>query len=253
MAALFPKIYDYIDANPHRDESIQLRPSESALRRAQDSETWDCFFQRPLNPSGSLSQFLRNTDPVYSAASPSVRKQIQIERSLEIQERVDKELVSRKWSRKKIHDELGAQLNSSQPGVSLLLEDVFSYLFQYQKILLNRKTKSISFVPSDLRLWRSDQPIYVGDEDGCWDYEPTKPIELLQWICEKEDSQWKVQWPTAEGKLEELKSEVLKRNLVAHTLPGSAQGTKVKKDDWARTLGRTQAIETLAKVRARIQ
>lgn len=252
MAALFPKIYDYIDANPHRDESIQLRPSESALRRAQDSETWDCFFQRPLQPSGSLSQFLLNTDPVYSAASPSVRKQMQIERCLEIQERVEKELAGRKWSRKKIHDELGAQINSTQPGVSYLLEEVLSHLYQYQKILLNRKTKSIQFMPSDLRLWRSDQAIYVGDDDGCWDYEPTKPIDLLQWICEKEDTQWKVQWPTADGKLEELKAEVLKRNLVAHTQPGSGS-SKVKKDDWARTLGRIQAIETLAKVRARIQ
>ena len=83
-------------------------------------------------------------------------------------------------------------------------------------------------------------------------YEPTHSTEFLTWLTEKEDQHWKIQWPTADGKMEELKAEVLKRNLVAHTLPGSAS-TKVKKDDWARTLGRCEAIETLARLRLRME
>jgi hypothetical protein len=79
-----------------------------------------------------------------------------------------------------------------------------------------------------------------------------KPTPFLQWLTGKEEEQWKVQWPTAEGKMEDLKSEVLKRNLTAHTLPGAAS-QKVKKEDWARTLGRCQAMEILGRLQLVIQ
>lgn len=253
MAALFPKIYDVVDGNPFRDVTLNLRSSEKGLRREQSSETWDCFAQSPLNPPGSLSQFLMNTDPVYGAGSPALRKQIQMETLLHIQERVDSELVGRKWSRKKIHDAFGEQINSSTPPYSDLLEEVLCQLYNYQKIILHRKTKSISFFPTDLRLWKSDVPIYVGDDEGCWSYQPTKPRNLLAWMTEKEDEGWKCKWPTAEGKMEDIKANVLRRNLTARTVPGSEIGSKVKKEDWARTLGRAEAIENLANLRLTLE
>lgn len=194
MAALFPKIYDVVDGNPFRDSTVQVRASEKGLRREQLSETWDCFAQAPLNPPGSLSQFLLNTDPVYGAGSPALRRQIQLETLLQIQERVDAELVGRKWSRKKIHDAFGEQVNSSTPPYSELLEEVLCQLYSVQKIILHRRTKSISFFPTDLRLWKSDVPIFVGDDEGCWSYEPTKPRDLLAWITEKEEEGWKCKW-----------------------------------------------------------
>jgi hypothetical protein len=250
MAALFPKIYDVVDGNPFRDITIEIRPS-GQTETETESERWDCFFQTPLNPPGSLSQFLLTMDPLYGAASPALRKQIQTEKVLEIQERVENELVGRRWPRKKIHDALGEQINSSSAPFSELVEEVLCDLYHFQKIVVHRNSKSISFCPSDLRLWRSDRPIYVGDDEGCWSYEPVKPKGLLQWMTEKEEEGWKLKWPTAEGKLEELKADVLKRNLIAHALPGSDK--KVKKEDWARVLGRCQAIETLGRLQLVIQ
>ena len=250
MAALFPKIYDIIEGNPFRDVNLDLRPSESALRREQSpSETWDCFVQAPLNPPGSLSQFMLNTESMYGSASPALRKQLQKEKLIQIQERVDAELVGRKWSRKKIHDALGEQINASTAPYSALVEEILSELYSYQKIIVHRKTKSISFFPTDLRVWKTDTPIYVGDDEGCWSYEVTKSKDLLTWICEKEEDSWKIHWPTADGKMEEIKANVLKRNLTARPLPGSPIGTKVKKEDWARTLGKAQSIEILANLR----
>lgn len=247
MAAYFPKIYDVVDGNPFRDVTLEV---QTTTFDNHDSERWDCFFQKPLHPPGSLSQFVFHTDPLYSAASPALRKQLLLEKVLEIQTRVDRELVGRKWSRKKIHDALGEQLNAA--CYSDLVEQVLSELYQYQTIIIHRKTKAISFVPSDLRLWKSDTPIYVGDDDACWSYESVEPTDLLRWITEKEEDSWTIQWPTAEGKMDDIKAAVLKRNLMARTKPGSGT-TKVKKDDWARTLGRSEAIEILARLRLTIQ
>lgn len=58
---------------------------------------------------------------------------------------------------------------------------------------------------------------------------------------------------TAEGKFEDIKANVLRRNLTARPLPGSEAGTKVKKEDWARTLGKAEAIETLANLRLTLE
>lgn len=251
MATLFPKIYDIIQANPNRDAVLQLRSSEKTLRREQDTETWDIFYQKPLQPPGSLSHFLFQTDPMYEAGSISLRKQIQKEKLLEIEDRVDKELIGRRWPRKKIHDTLAEQIQSDNPPYSELTENVLCDLYKFQKIILHRKTKSISFSPPDLRTW-STQPVYVTDDEGCWSYEASKEVQLIQWLTQKEDEHWKIQWPTADGKLEEIRSEVLKRNLIAHILPGS-DAKKVKKEDWARTLGRSQAIETLLRLELTMQ
>jgi hypothetical protein len=246
MSAYLPKLYDVVDGNPFRDITLDLPSSAKELRR-EHMETWDCFTQKPLQPPGSLSQFFLCTDPLYSIASVSLRNQLQKEKLLEIHERVEKELVGRRWSRKKIQDALSNQINA--PSYSELVEQVLGELYRVQKIILHRKTKSISFVPSDLRLWKSDTPIFVGDDEGCWSYEVTEPVNLLEWLTEKEDEQWKLDWPTADGKLEDLKAELQRRSLTAH----ASFGSKLKKEDWARTLGRCQAIETLVRLQLKIQ
>jgi len=248
MAAYFPKIYDVVDGNPFRDVVLEVKQTKNDPDQ-NDSGGWDCFQQKPLQPPGSLSFFLHTMDPLYLVASPALRKQFVIEKVLEVQERIDKELIGRRWPRKKIHDALGEQINA--PRFSELVEQILCELYQVQKIILHRRDKKISFVPSDIRLWKSDVPIHVGDDEGCWAYEAKEPKNMLEWLTEKEEDGWKVQWPTADGKMEELKSEVLKRNLVAKPLPGS--DSKVKKEDWARTLGRCEGIETLARLRLTIQ
>ena len=244
---MFEKLYTTIENNPFRDTKPQLRSSETFLRREQEKESWDIFFQKPLDPPGSLSQYLLHSDPLYQGATVPLRKQILNEQLLVIQERVDKELVGRRWPRKKIQDALSNQINT--PSYSELVEDVLCELFHIQKVILQRKSKSIRFFPQDLRVWKDDRPIQISDDEGCWAYEPVTQKDFLQWLTEKEEEHWKVQWPTAEGKLEEIKADLQKRNLVAHT----HLGQKLKKEDWARTLGRSQAIETLARLRLRME
>jgi hypothetical protein len=60
---------------------------------------------------------------------------------------------------------------------------------------------------------------------------------LDAWLLQKEDDGWKLQWPTADGKLEEIKAGLIQRNI--------AVDGKLKKDDLSRILGRAQALSTL--------
>lgn len=247
MAALFPKIYDIIDRNPNKDKTLRW----SSLTPTQGSgEQWDIFEMKPLDPPGSLSALLFQTDVLYEMASPALRRQLLTEHLLVLHERVDKELVGRRFPRKKIQDILSGQLALNSPQHSNLLDEVLCELFQVQKVLLHRKTKSIHFFPPDLRVWKADRPVVFGEEDGNWILRPAASRSLLGWIEEKEDQSWKILWPTADGKLEDMKAILEQRQLSVHPVLAN---TKVKKDDYARILGRSDAIRVLADLDLKIE
>lgn len=254
MNTVFPQIYSIIDKNPLKDTRINTalhRDVESTT--AQGYETWDCFLCKPLQPSGPLSLLLSQFDPMYAMGTPALRKQIQSEKLLELQARVDTELIGRRWPRKKIQDHLASIVSTSGPTSAPLLEEVLCELFQVQKVSLVRKTKRIVFFPSDVRMWTSERTVVFGDDEGFWSYEPTNvDVSLIDWLQEKEQQGWKIQWPTADGKLEDLKTALTKRGLTAHVETGS-DSTKVKKDDYARVLGRAEAISALHQLGLRIQ
>lgn len=235
MAALFPKIYDVIDKNPNKTTTLRWR--EPTATEGFPTERWDGFFGTPLDPPGALSFLLLATDPLYEMASQSLRKQLLTETLLKLHLRAETELVGRRFPRKKIQDLLAGQVSANAPVQSALLEEVLCELFQVQKILVNRKAKSLSFVPSDPRLWRSDREILVAEDDNCWRFVPAQTLILKSWLTQKEEEGWTIAWPTADGKLEDVKQSLLQKGVVSDG--------KQKKEDLARRLGRLQSLEAL--------
>lgn len=243
MAALFPKIYDHIDSNPSRMKGLVFE--SPVLKEKSDGTPWDLFMTKPLPIPGPISLILCNTDTLYSYGLPSLQKSILREKILELQEQA--EGLGRRWSKKKVQDILARQLEGAPS--EKMLEEVLCELFQVQKIVIHKEKKSIGFYPTDMRLWKSDRLVIFADEDNRWIMTPNDTdLSLLTWITGKEEQGWSIAWPTAEGKFEEIKAEVSKRQLDVHPLPGSPLGTRIKKDDWARVLGRAEAIESWTKL-----
>jgi hypothetical protein len=237
MAALFPKIYDTIEQNPHKFATLRWR---EPISTEGSSELWDMFQMTPLDPPGALSFLLMRLDPMYGLGSQPLRKQILKEHLLQLHERVEKELVGRRFPRKKIQDLLANQISAQSPTSSVLLEEVLCELHQRQKILIDRRNKSISFCPSDPRLWTTDKPVDIGELDNAWVFTPNQSFFLRSWLQNKEEEGWKITWPTADAKFEDLKSILLQR--------GSLPSGKVKKEDLALLLGKLQAIQTLGEI-----
>jgi len=243
MAAIFPKIYDHIDSNPSRMKGLVFE--SPVLKEKTDGTPWDLFMTKPLPIPGPISLILWHTDTLYSYGLPSLQKSILREKILELQEQA--EGLGRRWSKKKVQDLLARQLEGAPS--EKMLEEVLCELFQVQKIVIHKEKKSIGFYPTDMRLWKSDRLVVFSDEDNRWIMTPNDTdLSLLAWITGKEEDGWSVAWPTAEGKFEEMKAEVSKRQLDVHPLPGSPLGTRIKKDDWARVLGRAEAIESWTKL-----
>jgi hypothetical protein len=241
MAALFPKIYDIIDKNPTKHEILRWREPTSTEVLAP--ERWETFLLKPLEPPGALSLCMLSQEPMYELGSVALRKQLLTETLLKMHERVDKELVGRRYPRKKIQDLLAAEISSGKPSGSPLLDDVLCELFQHQKITMNRKTKTLSFSPPDPRTWSDTKPVLFAEEDHVWSVQPSSDFVLSSWILQKQEDGWKVTWPTADGKFEELKAALTQR--------GIAYTTKQKKDELATVLGRSQSLEILSKIQVK--
>lgn len=238
MAALFPKIYDHIDSNPSKMKGLVFETKVEA-----DGTPWDIFVTKPLAIPGPISLLLAHTDTMYSYGLPSLQKTILREKILELQEQA--EGLGRRWSKKKVQDLLAKQLESS--STENMLEEILCELFHVQKVVINKEKKSIGFFPTDMRVWKRDRLIIYADQDNRWITTPNDTsMTLLSWVTKKEDEGWSIAWPTAEGKFEDMKAAVSKRQLDVHPLPGSPLGTRIKKDDWARVLGRAEAIECWA-------
>lgn len=239
MAALFPKIYDFIERNPTRTATLRWR-TRTATEGSSLSplEKWDLFFVSPLAPPGPLSLAMLYTEPLFELASESLRTQLLTEALLKLQDRAEKELVGRRFPRKKIQDALAGQISAEGPKSSALVEEVLCELLSLQKISLNRRTKTLSFFPSDPRTWTSSRQILVGDQENCWSYRPTTMISLSTWLTDKEEEGWTIAWPTADGKLEDVKAGLLTRGIV--------YDPKQKKEDLAHRLGRAQALQSLS-------
>ena len=234
MAALFPKIYDIIDTNPHKHTTLRWR---EPMATEGSSSQWDIFSAKPLDPPGALSMLSMIEDPMFEMGSVALRKQILLEKLLVLHQRVDKELIGRRYPRKKIQDLLAAQVSAQTPTSSPILEGALCELFQVQKVHLNRKSKQLTFSPPDLRLWSSERKVVFGEEDNCWFFTPEQSISLETWLNQKEDQGWSIAWPTADGKFEDLKAALVTRN--------EEYTAKHKKDDLAKLVGRKQALETL--------
>lgn len=243
MAALFPKIYDHIDSNPSKMKGLVFENEN--VKEKPDGTPWDIFMTKPLPIPGPISLILWHTDTLYSYGLLSLQKSILRDKILELQQQA--EGLGRRWSKKKVQDLLARQLESAPS--EKMLEEVLCELFQVQKVVIHKEKKSIGFYPTDMRLWKSDRPVLFADENNQWITTPNDTdLTLVSWVTGKEDEGWSVAWPTADGKFEEMKAEVSKRQLDVHPLPGSPLGTRIKKDDWARVLGRAEAIETWTKL-----
>ncbi len=236
MASLFPQIYDSIQKNPHKNATLRWR-EPMATEGSSEQEQWDIFSVKPLQPPRALSMLCMIEDPMYEMGSIALKKQILMEKLLVLHERIDKELVGRRYPRKKIQDLLAAQVSAQHPTTSTLLEGALCELFQIQKVHLNRKSKQITFSPSDVRVWSSDRKVLFGEDDNCWFFTPEQSTSLHDWLIQKEDEGWSIAWPTADGKFEELKINLVTRNI--------QYSAKHKKDDLAQILGRSQALEAL--------
>ena len=249
--ATLAKIREWVKENPNRKRStipIEIRTiSDTQEGEDMPAAAVGGWTPTPLEPPGPVSLLLWKTDPEFRAATPPVRRTILRETILKITERVEAELRGIRWSRKKVVEQLAAQQTSavSPPMQTPELDRALAHLFGYQKVVVDEAGKKVEFYPEDPRTWSAELPVW-GSTTGARAVlhaagEGSVGTGLGGWLSNREREGWRVDWPEADGTLEDMKKALTTRGV------GVGAGlTKPKKADYAAALGRAQAIASLA-------
>jgi hypothetical protein len=246
------KIQSWAGQNPHRKREV-IPIEILAVSDTQDGQEAPAtiaggWAPTPLEPPGPVSLYLWKTDPEFRGATPAVRRTILRDAILKITERADAELRGIKWQRKKILEQVAAQQTAavSPPMLTNELDIGLCALFGYQKVSVDEANKKVCFFPTDPRVWSIELPVWGGTTGSRAVLhapgEGSVGTGLAAWVCEREREGWKIDWPEADGTLEDIKSKMLQR--------GTGLGPRLekpKKADWAAALGRAEAIAALGK------
>lgn len=255
MLAVVKQLQGWVKENPHRTRKvipIEIRViSDTQEGEDAPASAAGGLIPTPLEPPGPVALYLWKTNPEFRAATAAVRRTILRETILELTARVDAELRGVKWSRKKIQEQLAAQQTAavSPPMDTPELDRGLCELFGYQKIVVDEANKKIRFFPEDPRTWTAENPTW-GSTAGARAVlhrtgENSVGIGLATWLGERETEGWRIDWPEAEGSLEDIKQKMLQRGC------GVRAGlSKPKKADWAAALGRAEAISVLGRIGA---
>jgi hypothetical protein len=203
-----------------------------------------------LNPPGPVSLWLWSTNAVYRAGSEAQRRQTLSEAIVELQRRVQNGdgQFGRKWSKSKISDALGMTVENASEENFEALERAVSVLCGVQWIRMNENERKLTCVPEDLRLWTADKPILWTRER----YRSAGEIQgnfglkaLGKWISDREDDKWTIEYPVAEGTMDAMKAAYA---AFGYGIPSTNNPKgRILKDDYARALGKVQAIRHLAR------
>lgn len=196
-----------------------------------------------LSPARLIAAWLMLEDPLMRIAGEGYRAGEVRSNSFELQaEAVSSLRGNRKLTKAKMADALSA-LKPSEDQTKIIAAILLATK-QIQTVCFNEDAKTLWTMPEDLRAWSfSAKTLWVNAHcEIMLEWGSGDAPKLGAWLSDREEEGWKIEWPIAEGTMEEMKRLVTERGI----LPKPAEfGAKVKKEDWARTLGRCQAVEHL--------
>jgi hypothetical protein len=242
-------LQNWIQQNPHRGTSVP--PIEIQIESDTGGEKKEAIsgpgglVATPIEPPGPVALSLWYTDPLYRAGTYTLRKQILREELMKLGVKIEETCKGRRWNRVKILEQLAAQQTSavSPQQDTRELDDALCEVLGVQKLIIDDANKKILQFPEDFRRWTNELPVWTcGLGSRCVYHLPgEKSLSegLGAWISEREAEGWKVRWPVADGKLDELKKKATDLSI------SFSFQQKPLKDDYALAVGRAEAIRRL--------
>jgi hypothetical protein len=241
-----------IEKNPHKSLALDIirMPGEADSTLADEStETQYGVQWARLQPPGPLSLFLWSTNAIYRAGTETLRRNMLNEKIVDLQARVQNGEIasSRKFTKAKLSDALGMNIENASEENFECLEKAISTLGNVQWIRIHENEKKVTCIPDDLRLWSSDKPVLWTRERYRSAGEVPAGFTLKnmgKWVGEREAEGFTFEYPELGGTL-----EALKQQWIAHgtgTFPKMPPGrTKPLKEDYAKALGRIDVYRHL--------
>jgi len=230
-----------IEKNPFGESCVPEFTKEN-LNLVSKGGLWGAQCVRLL-PSRLIGAWLMLEDPLMRIAGEGYRAGEVRNKSFELQaEAVSTLRGNRKLTKAKMGDALSAMKPTEDQNK--VIAAILLATKQVQTVCFNEEAKTVWTMPEDLRAWtRGAKTLWVNTHcDTMLEWSTGGAVKMGAWISDREEEGWKIEWPIAEGTMEEMKQKVTQRGII----PKPAEfGAKVKKEDWARALGRCEAVEHL--------
>ncbi len=237
--------FSMIQKNPHRKECPTVFTKEKEeIRQVQPRETLWGGGIRGLTPARLTTAWLMAENPLMVVAGTSYKATEVRDQSFELQQEAVANLRgNRKLTKAKMQDAL-ASLRPTADQTKVIAGILYS-LKQIQTICFDEDKKTAWTMPEDLRAWSpSYRTLWVDSRcERMIDWTQTQEPRLGAWISAREDEGWTFDWPIADGSFDWMKQELASRGL--SPAKPAEMGAKPKKEDYARALGRSQAIQKL--------
>jgi len=198
---------------------------------------WGAEIQR-LTPARLTTAWLIQEDPLMIIAGEAYRVKEVRDMSFKLQE---EGVSSLRGNRKLTKAKIGDAFSSLKPteDQTKVMAAVLYALKQVQTVCFNEEAKTVWTVPEDLTAWSAGfKTLWVSE--GC-ERTLTGDVHLGRWLADRDVEGWTIPWPVAEGTFEEIKARAAAKGVS----PRADFGAKPKKDDWARALGRAEAVAHL--------
>jgi hypothetical protein len=239
MDALFAAV----DKNAFSKECVtRFTKQEADKRRITSNDTLWNSTVRIVSPARLITAWLMTEDPLMFIAGDGYRATEVRDKTFALQEEA---LSNLRGNRKLTKAKMGDALSSLKPNEdqSKVIARILLVLKHVQTVCFDDVKKTVWTMPEDLRAWSTSlRTIWVDSRcERMLDFSEGSPIHLGTWLSNREEDGWKIEWPVSEDGYEDMKRIAGERGLTVRPL----EGTKAKKDDYARVLGRAYAIEHL--------
>ena len=238
-----------IEKNPFRDSCPPAFTKETPCLQPKES-LWGAAV-RKLTPARLQTAWLMSEDPMMLIAGDGYRANEVRDRTFELQEEAIKNL---RGNRKLTKARMGDALSAMKPTEEQMMTTaaILLAMKQIQTVCFNTETKKVWTMPEDLTAWTRGRKTLWVDAKGevmlDWTTCNTKEPSLGSWLADREEEGWTIPWPESKESFVEMKKIAEERGITVRSGGGivaSLGRTKVKKEDYARTIGRALAIEHL--------
>lgn len=237
-------LQDSIQKNPFRDHCVPAftKAKRDKLQLTSTETLWGGKVIR-LEPNRLTTAWLMSENPMMLMAGSGFSATEVRDKTFALQQEAASHLKgNRKLPKVKVAEALSS-LNPSSDQTKMIAGVLYS-MKRIQTVCFDEEKKTAWTVPDDLRAWSGSLRTLWVDAPCARLLQFDSPLDVGAWISKRESEGWVMEWPVSEGTFEEIKQKMAEE--FSHITVHGTDGKKPKKEDYAKALGRCEAIRHLA-------
>ena len=230
-------VQKWIQTNPNRSATLKpFVPTNQSVEGEMEQTDILGWIKLPVSPSTPLSAILLAQDLMYRSVSEGTRYGLLRTETTDCQEKATLHLKGRAWPARRTAEGIAAvgMEEAKASSWTTIGWNAIAALREIQIVIMNETKQTIQFIPEDVRTWSNETEIICVAHDArfVWTH-PSSSTTLHKWISHHAFHEWTIDYPLADGTMEELKSAAVKHGIVGKHI----------KDELRKKIGCAQSIQ----------